>query len=142
LGAAGYFPEGAAVLARNVGRLGAGDASALDTLKDTTPYFTGPLAAAKAVAGTVSDIHQGTSPLEATVGNIAREGLVYGAGVTGGAATEWGGGFGAIPAIWAADHYLPPAPQIGHAALRGILDPPPASPEVIYPGQYGGGPWW
>jgi hypothetical protein len=81
-----------------------------------------PLAIAGALAGTAADIHQGTSPLEAAVGNFVRGGLVYGADLAGGAATDWGGGFGAIPATLAADHYLPSAPQIGHFTM-GIRGP-------------------
>lgn len=45
------------------------------------------------------NIHQGTSPLDAAVGNIVRSGLVYGAGMAGGAATEWGGDSGLFPQL-------------------------------------------
>lgn len=138
LGAAGYFPDGAAAFARNVVRWGGGDPKALGPLDHTMPYLTGPLAVGSGIAGTLSDIDQGTSPLDAIVGNVVRGGLVYGAGAGVGAFTD---GIGSIPASIAADRILPPAPQLGHAITRGILDPPAPSPTVIYPAQLGGRPW-
>ena len=124
LDTAGYFPEGAAAAAKNVVRWGGGDieADTLRALEKTKPFLTVPLAIGSGIAGTVSDIHQGTSPLEAIVGNAIRGGLVYGAGLAGAAGTPEAGGVGGIPAALLADHYLPPAPQIGHVAI-GILGP-------------------
>jgi hypothetical protein len=48
--------------------------------------------------------------------------LVYGAGVAGGAIPLTEGAL-AIPAMWLANKYLPPAPGIGHAVVHGILGP-------------------
>ncbi|HUO02477.1 MAG TPA: hypothetical protein VMU31_06845, partial [Rhizomicrobium sp.] len=119
----GYFPEGAATSAKNIVQWSGGDpgAATLKALKDATPYLTVPLAVGSGIAGTISDFHQGASPADAIVGNIVRGGLVYGAGAGVGELT---GGLGAIPASMAADHYLPPAPAIGHAIVQAILNPP------------------
>ena len=118
----GWGQDAATLFARQIGRLGSGDRTVLNNLESTARrYLTGPLAAGEALAGTMSDIHQGASPLDATMGNFVRGGLVYGAGVGGGSVSD---GFGAIPATWLADRYLPPAPQIGHAIVQGILGPP------------------
>jgi hypothetical protein len=116
LGAAGYFPDGAVSAARIVTR----DKGLAKAFANTSPYFDGPLAVGSSVANTIADLSQGASPADAIVGNIIRGGLVYGAGWAGTAATPFGAG--GIPAALVADHYLPPAPQIGHVAV-GILGP-------------------
>ncbi len=138
LGAAGYFPDGAASFAQII----AGDKGLAKALDKTKPFFDVPLAVGAGIAGGFADIHQGTSPLEAFVGNTIRSGLVYGAGMAGAAATPPPfEGAGGMFAGYEADKNLPPAPQIGHAVVQGILNPPPPNPTVIYPAQYGGRPW-
>jgi hypothetical protein len=136
LDAAGYFPQGAADFARIVARSGGGDvgADSLKALKNTTPYMTVPLAIGSGIAGTISDINQGTSPPDAILGNAARQGLVYGAGWAAGAVPPEG--VWTLPAIWLANKYLPPAPQIGHAIAHGILGPSPDSDPDYFPASW------
>ena len=74
LDVAGYFLEGAKAFAKSIVRWGGGDVKApsVTALDSVTKYVGAPIAIGSGVAGTISDIHQGTSPLEAIVGKIIR----------------------------------------------------------------------
>ena len=120
LEAAGYFPQGAASFAKII----AGAGPSIDALEKTTPFFTVPLAIGSGVAGGVADTQNRTPPVDAWVGNAIRGALVVGAGAAGTAMTPEIGGAGGMLAGYEADKHLPPAPQIGHAVVQGILNLP------------------
>lgn len=97
----------------------------MNGLEGTTRYLaTIPLAAAKTLADTATDIQQGAHPVHAVVGNIARTGFILSGAAAAGGGLQ-GAGAGAL-----LNHYLPNGAVIGKAILEptpndGLVYPPP-----------------
>ena len=104
-----------------------GDKTVLAGLRGVTTAITTPLTIGGGIAGTFSDIHNGTSPGTAILGNAARTGLVLGAGALG----EIGGPLGGAAAAYAANHYLPDSATIGRGLVNSITTPP--DPSIYFP---------
>ncbi|HKU64447.1 MAG TPA: hypothetical protein VJQ06_05265 [Rhizomicrobium sp.] len=117
---------------RSFGKSLPGDKTVLHRLPYVTHAITVPLAMGAGIADTFSDINKGAPREEAILGNIARTGLGYGAGLLAGAIPYVGFAAGPYTSYWMNEH-LPRGAEMGHSMMRQLRDPQQATALLSMP---------